>query len=143
MRMRLLEPVRVTIACLAVATTIAGCASTGRSAASPSGVFTSSDDVQGDPLVERELEVLNPQVSEESGTRVLAFELRNRSAEKQSFAYSLEWSDRADQRVGPPQRTWTSITLEPGEFAPIRVPYPSPRAECWRLLAVRPDGIRW
>jgi hypothetical protein len=140
--MRLIRTVRPSIAAFAIAALCAGCASTGRSAADASGVFTSSEEVQGDPLVERELEVLRPRVVQEGGGRVLEFELRNRSADKQVFAYSLEWSDRADQRVGPPQRTWTSITLEAGASAPVRVPYPSPRAESWRLLAVRPEGIR-
>jgi hypothetical protein len=141
--MRHLEIRLRTIAALALAAACAACTSAGHSETAASGVFTSSEEIQGDPLVERELEVLRPRVSEEGGARVLEFELRNRSAEKQSFAYSLEWSDRADKRVGPQQRMWTNITLEAGASAPIRVQFPSPRAECWRLLAVRPDGIRW
>jgi hypothetical protein len=120
----------------------AACVSTASKEKAAPQVVHASTELAGDPLVERELEVLRPRIDESGRAKALEFELRNRSSEKRSFAYAIVWSDRKDQRVGGPQRSWTLLTLDAGASTAVSVPLPADGAESWRLLAIRPDEVR-
>jgi uncharacterized protein YcfL len=130
------------VALLACASLIAACSSAGRKGDGEPRVVEASTELPGDPKVERDLEVVQPRVGQSGRTKTLEFELRNRSSERMSFAYTVVWSDRSDKRVGVPQRTWTLLTLEAGASVPLMISFPADGAESWRLLAVRPEEVR-
>lgn len=92
----------------------------------------------GDPGVEGDLETLDVRMSDSGDGRVLEFGLRNKSASKLSFAWTLEWYDPAGVRIAGSARAWTSMTLDAGATHAIQVPVPTPNAASWRLRAVRP-----
>lgn len=137
-----LDRLRSTAMLFACGCFMTGCTSTGRSGEETPSVVMTNSELVGNPLVERELEVLRPQVESTGRTKTLEFELRNRSSEQQSFAYAIAWSDRADKGIGVPQRKWILVTLAAEASTTVRVPFPASGAESWRLLAVRPEEIR-
>jgi hypothetical protein len=120
---------------------LAACASAHRAASDAPDVVEASTELPGNPAVEGDLEVLQPRVDESGASKLLKFELRNRSSERKSFAYSIVWSDRNDKRIGVPERRWTLLTLEGGASTPVVIVFPVD-AESWRLLAVRPEEVR-
>jgi hypothetical protein len=130
------------VATTALACALAACASSGKKDKAAPEVVHASTELAGNPAVERELEVLRPRIDESGRTKALEFELRNRSTEQQSFAYAIVWSDRKDQRIGGPERSWTLLTLDGGASVSLSSPLPADGAESWRLLAVRPDEVR-
>jgi uncharacterized protein YcfL len=121
---------------------LAACASSGKKQKSEPDVVHASTELAGNPQVESDLEVLRPRIDESGQTKALEFELRNRSPQPQSFAYAIVWSDRKDQRIGGPQRSWTLLTLDGGASVSLSIPFPADGAESWRLLAVRPEEVR-
>jgi uncharacterized protein YcfL len=137
-----LESQRPIITLLAGVCLIASCASTTQSGKGAANELMASSELVGDPLIEKELEVLRPHVDQSGITKVLMFDLHNRSSERLSFAYAIAWSDRADKCVGSPQRSWRLLTLDVDATVSLMVPFPADGAESWRLLAVRPEGIR-
>lgn len=127
------------------ALTLPACSSAGRNAkksAAESAVVSSAGEIEGDPQVEAQLEMLDPRPQMAGKSKVLVFDLHNKSTEKQSFAYAIDWYDRAGKRIGTDRKAWTALTLAGGATLSLRVPMPSQAAESWRLCAVRPDEIR-
>lgn len=96
--------------------------------------------VSGDPAVESDLETLDVRMFDVADGRVLAFGLRNKSASKLSFAWTLEWYDPAGVRIPGSARAWASTTLDAGATQAIQVLLPTPNATSWRLRAVRPGS---
>jgi uncharacterized protein YcfL len=94
--------------------------------------------VAGDPGVETDLETVDVRMSDSGDGRVLEFGLRNKSASKLSFAWTLEWYDSSGVRIPGSARAWTSTTLDAGATRPIQVLVPTPNATSWRLRAMRP-----
>lgn len=93
--------------------------------------------VAGDPGVESDLETLDARMFDSADGRVLAFGLRNKSASKLAFAWTLEWYDPAGGRIAGSARAWTSTTLDANATQAIQVLVPTPNASSWRLRAVR------
>ena len=94
----------------------------------------------GDPSVESDLETVDVRLSGSGEGRVLEFGLRNKSASKLSFAWTVEWYDPAGVRIAGSARAWTSMTLDAGATRAVQVPVPTPNATSWRLRAVRPGS---
>lgn len=67
--------------------------------------------------------------------RVVELELCNQAPEAISFAYSVEWLDRAGKTIIDQGASWTPIVLGAGETIPVEFRAPSPRADSWRLMA--------
>ncbi len=69
------------------------------------------------------------------GHRVVELDLCNEADESLSFAYNIEWLDRAGKPVSDLEAVWTPLVLGAGEVTPIEFRAPSPRADSWRLIA--------
>lgn len=69
------------------------------------------------------------------GYRVVELDLFNEAEESLSFAYAVEWLDRAGNGVSDLEGGWTPLVLGPGEKASIEFRAPSPKADSWRLMA--------
>jgi uncharacterized protein YcfL len=74
------------------------------------------------------------------GRRVVELDLCNRAPGALAFAYSVEWLDRAGQRVLDLQAVWIALMLAANESRPIELVAPSPLADSWRLMAVALPG---
>lgn len=97
---------------------------------------SASAGLAGDPEIENRLETLALRTVHAGKQRSLEFEIRNKSSEKQSFAWALEWYDRAGRRIGAATTAWTPMTLDPRASRAVKAPMP-PEAESSRLRAIR------
>ncbi len=97
------------------------------------------------PSQDRSVESFLAQVLRSSeivdGRRVVALDLCNSSARTLSFAYGVEWLDRAGRSVVDLEGSWTPMVLEAGERRQVELRAPSPAADSWVLQAVAiPEG---
>lgn len=99
-------------------------------------------DIAGDPDVEAQLEILDSRTNQIGNDRFAQFNLHNRTGDDTRLAFNIEWYDRDGKPVSQSRRLWTPLELPAGASKSLRVRFPAPEAQSWRLSAVRLDEVR-
>ena len=110
------------------------------SCATPTGDAAGSDAVlsvqpSGQEL-KAELSSFVRDTSRQQGRMVVGLNLKNASDRAISFAWGVEWMDRAGEVLSGTPSEWRSLHLESGAMAPIEIEAPHPSASSWRLIAM-------
>jgi uncharacterized protein YcfL len=96
--------------------------------------------LEGNPGLDRDLEILNPRSERRQGRLYVEFDLRNKRASNLPLEWSVEWFDTAGFEVEA-ARSWTPIVIGAKGFESLSMLAPTPAATSWRLHVRPPNPV--
>ena len=110
------------------------------SCAAPTGGAAGSDAVlsvqPSGPELKAELSSFVRDTSRQQGRMVVGLNLKNASDRAISFAWGVEWMDRAGEVLQGTPSDWRPLRLKAGAMTPVNIEAPHPSAASWRLITV-------